>query len=150
VRSFKLSVKAVVLDAQGRALVLRRSASSRNHAGLWDFPGGKVDPGEAVDTALRREIEEETRLPVQLTRVVGHAQAELADAVIAYLFIEASAEHPDVALSTEHDAHQWVNPGRLPDVALAPQFTSFAQTYAKLARSRARAARKAPKTQVEP
>jgi 8-oxo-dGTP diphosphatase len=51
-------VAAVLRDAQGRVLLARRAAG-REHAGLWEFPGGKREPGESARDALARELVEE-------------------------------------------------------------------------------------------
>lgn len=54
-----VSVVAVALiDDAGRVLMQRRRAD-RQHGGLWEFPGGKVEPGETLTSALCREIAEE-------------------------------------------------------------------------------------------
>lgn len=49
---------AVLVDAEGRVLVTDRPAG-RDMAGLWEFPGGKVEPGESPEAALVRELAEE-------------------------------------------------------------------------------------------
>ena len=51
-------VAGVIEDARGRILLARRTAG-RDLAGLWEFPGGKVDPGETPEQALVRELREE-------------------------------------------------------------------------------------------
>ena len=52
-------VSAVALvDADGRILLAQRPAG-KSLAGLWEFPGGKVEPGESPEAALVRELEEE-------------------------------------------------------------------------------------------
>lgn len=56
----------VVLDNQGRVLISRR-ARDTHQGGLWEFPGGKVEPGESVSGALRRELAEE--LGIEIGRV---------------------------------------------------------------------------------
>ncbi|MEZ5748722.1 MAG: (deoxy)nucleoside triphosphate pyrophosphohydrolase [Caenibius sp.] len=56
-----LVVAALIRGHAGRFLLQRRP-SGRDHAGLWEFPGGKVEPGESPRTALIRELEEELGL----------------------------------------------------------------------------------------
>ena len=60
-----LFVTAVALiDRDGRILVQQRSAH-RSMAGLWEFPGGKVEPGETPEAALVRELREELGVETQ-------------------------------------------------------------------------------------
>lgn len=55
-------VSAIALiDADGRVLLAQRP-EGKDMAGMWEFPGGKVEPGELPDAALRREIKEELNL----------------------------------------------------------------------------------------
>jgi len=59
----RLAVSAGVWRA-GRVLLIRRAQAPMS--GLWTFPGGHVEPGEAVADAVRREVMEETGLPVEI------------------------------------------------------------------------------------
>jgi mutator protein MutT len=51
-------VLAAIIEREGRVLLTRRAAGT-HLGGLWEFPGGKCEPGETHDACLRREIEEE-------------------------------------------------------------------------------------------
>jgi 8-oxo-dGTP diphosphatase len=55
----------VITDTRGRVLLARRGAG-RELAGLWEFPGGKVEPGEAPEAALARELAEELGIEVEV------------------------------------------------------------------------------------
>ena len=58
-------VSAVALiDADGRVLLAQRPAG-KSMAGLWEFPGGKVEPGESPEAALIRELHEELSISVK-------------------------------------------------------------------------------------
>ncbi|MEO9129860.1 MAG: (deoxy)nucleoside triphosphate pyrophosphohydrolase [Sphingomonas sp.] len=56
-------VAAALIDEEGRVLVQRRPAG-KMMAGLWEFPGGKIEPGETPESALVRELGEELGITV--------------------------------------------------------------------------------------
>lgn len=58
-----LVVAAALVDRDGRVLIAERP-EGRSMAGLWEFPGGKVGPGESPETALTRELKEELSIEV--------------------------------------------------------------------------------------
>jgi 8-oxo-dGTP diphosphatase len=53
----------VLIDAEGRFLLTSRPAG-KVYAGYWEFPGGKLEPGETVESALRRELHEELGITI--------------------------------------------------------------------------------------
>lgn len=59
-----LVVAVALVDADGRVLIARRPAG-KFLAGLWEFPGGKVDPGETPEAALIRELREELAIDTE-------------------------------------------------------------------------------------
>ena len=56
----------ILLDPQGRVLITRR-APQTHQGGLWEFPGGKVEPGETIVDALARELKEELGVTVLIS-----------------------------------------------------------------------------------
>ena len=58
-------VAGVITDARGRILLARRT-EGRDLAGLWEFPGGKREPGESPEAALARELHEELGIEVEI------------------------------------------------------------------------------------
>jgi len=133
-KPFALSVKIVIRDGNGRCLLLKRSMSSKWNKGKWDFPGGKVDPGEDFEQALLREVAEETGLEISLERVAGSAESETPIKRIAYIILEGRVVQGQVKLSSEHDEPIWVEPrdlGKMED--LCEQFRPFAEAYSSSA-----------------
>ena len=113
-------VCAVVTDDTGRILLAQRPA--HKHLGLnWEFPGGKVEPGESPEHALIREIREELGCAIILTRALPrftHDYGAVGIEMIPFVCALASgsaAPHPH-----EHVALVWVEPAALRSYDLAP------------------------------
>ena len=116
-----LTVVAVALvDTDGRVLIAQRPAG-KALAGLWEFPGGKLDPGERPEAALIRELDEELGIAVK-------------EACLAPLTF-ASHAYPDfhllmplwvcrrwegIASPREGQALKWVRAGKLRDYPMPP------------------------------
>ncbi len=105
-----MAVKAVITDAQGRQLLLRRSAQCRNYQGVWEWPGGKLDPGEDFATGLAREVREESGLEVAFTGLAGASEFEMPKVRVVLLCMHARLTGGDLRLSEEHDDAAWVAP----------------------------------------
>ncbi|QIG44254.1 (deoxy)nucleoside triphosphate pyrophosphohydrolase [Nocardioides anomalus] len=106
----QLVVGAAVVRA-GRVLAARRTAPA-SAAGRWEFPGGKVDPGETLEQALVREIGEELGVTVRLDRWLAGEQPIGAYVLrVALCVLEHGEPTP-----TEHDRLRWLAAGELDDV----------------------------------
>ena len=125
-----LSVKAVILDSAGRCLLLRRSAANKNFVGQWEWPGGKVDPGEDFATAVLRETKEEAGLDVEITGLVGATSFDMPRVHVVVLCIEARLTGGTLTLSHEHDAAEWVPPAELSRWDLPEHVRPFMLEYA--------------------
>jgi 8-oxo-dGTP diphosphatase len=66
-----LGVGAVIPDAEGRFFLSRRGPATRNEPGAWEFPGGMVSYGEPLEEAIRREIDEEFGMTIEITDQIG-------------------------------------------------------------------------------
>lgn len=64
-----IPVSAAVLVRDGKVLLCQRAAGSP-HAGKWEFPGGKVEPGESLEECMRRELSEELAIDVRVDRAL--------------------------------------------------------------------------------
>lgn len=66
-------VAAGILEHQGRILICRR-AEGDSHSGKWEFPGGKIEPGETPEQALARELEEELGIRARIGPQTAYAR----------------------------------------------------------------------------
>lgn len=111
-------VAAVVRDEAGRILLTRRPAG-RHMAGLWEFPGGKVEAGESPRAALTRELEEELGIRAEPRRLVHRSTHREPGLVVDLLFFEVdSVEGNPVPLDGQEMA--WVEPAALPRYPMPP------------------------------
>lgn len=81
---------AVIRDTSGKILIARR-ADTQHQGGLWEFPGGKVEDGEAVQAALARELEEELGIVVSAARPLIKVQHDYPDKQVLLDVWEVSA-----------------------------------------------------------
>jgi len=114
-------VAAVALvDADGRVLIARRPAG-KAMAGLWEFPGGKVNPGETPEEALIRELKEELGIDVTercLAPFTFASHRYEAFHLLMPLYVCRVWQGDVQAL--EHEALAWVRPVRLGDYDMPP------------------------------
>ncbi len=114
-------VAAVVLvDADGRVLLARRP-EGKAMAGLWEFPGGKVDPGETPETALIRELAEELGIDVAASCLApltfaSHAYPDFHLLMPLYVCRKWSG----IPMAREGQRLAWVRPARLAEYAMPP------------------------------
>ncbi|RMQ43622.1 hypothetical protein ALQ04_02925 [Pseudomonas cichorii] len=81
---------AVIRGADGRILIAKR-ADTQHQGGLWEFPGGKVEDGEAVQAALSRELQEELGIGVTAARPLIKIQHDYPDKQVLLDVWEVSA-----------------------------------------------------------
>ncbi|MCE9632197.1 MAG: NUDIX domain-containing protein [Planctomycetia bacterium] len=88
-----IAVAVVVHD--GRVLVGRRAEQATDAAGLHEFPGGKVEPGESPEAAAERECLEETGVAIRVRRLLDRGTGSAANGPLEILFFEAAAHEDD-------------------------------------------------------
>jgi len=114
-----LLVSAVALiDADGRVLLAQRP-EGKSLAGLWEFPGGKIEAGETAEQALRRELAEELNC---LAEVGVHVETtehdyEFGTVILSTYYCRLVEGEPEL---TEHSAIEWISPAELMNYDWAP------------------------------
>ncbi|MBI1251691.1 MAG: NUDIX domain-containing protein [Alphaproteobacteria bacterium] len=119
-RHILLVVAAALVDAEGRVLLAQRPAH-KPLGGLWEFPGGKVEPGESPEQALVRELKEELDVAIEADALDPFAFASHAYADAHLLMPLYLARRWNGAPSArEAQALAWVKPGEMRDYPMPP------------------------------
>ena len=123
-------VAAVIEDAAGRVLVAQRPATK--HLALkWEFPGGKIEPGESPEVALLRELREELGCEAVIVHALPCFNHDYITVVIAlFPFVCRLAPASPAPHAHEHVALRWVLPGDLSSVDLAAADLPVVASYA--------------------
>lgn len=117
-------VTAAVIRDAGRILICRRRDGEK-HGGLWEFPGGKTEPGEASEDGLRREIGEELGLEVAVGDRLGSSfYGNPPEDIELIAFLAELRSGPNVVLR-EHAEARWVEPSELDRFVFAPADRPF-------------------------
>lgn len=102
-----IRVVAAIFIQDGKVLACRRSPHKAS-GGLWEFPGGKIEPGEDPKSALAREILEELGVHIEVGEHFNTSVTDTAQGAIQLeCYIVESAEPP--GQSTDHDQMAWVS-----------------------------------------
>ena len=96
-------------DGSIECLVTRRAPHVRS-AGLWEFPGGKVEPGETPRAALARELREELAIDVEVGAFLDRGVAEVGERTIVLDVYETTWIDGELRLS-DHDQTLWIGSG---------------------------------------
>lgn len=108
----KVIVKAIICK-DNKILVLKRSPGTKN-ARKWDLPGGKVDEGELLEEAIRRETEEETALTIKNMKFLAvHSYRKKSGKTTVAVFYAIEKWKGNIKNNpSEHTEWQWMTPGR--------------------------------------
>ena len=102
-------------------MLIAQRPAGKAMAGLWEFPGGKVEPGETPESALIRELQEELGIETKEACLaplsfVSHGYESFHLVMPLYVCRKWRGE----AVAKEHQALRWVRPAALRDFAMPP------------------------------
>jgi 8-oxo-dGTP diphosphatase len=115
-----LVVACALVDADNRVLIAQRP-EGKALAGLWEFPGGKLDPGERPEAALIRELREELGIEVKEPCLAPLSFASFAYPDFHLLMpVYICRRWEGTPHSREGQALKWVRAGKLRDYPMPP------------------------------
>jgi len=111
-------VAAVLRDASGRVLIAQRPPG-KHMAGYWEFPGGKIAPGESSEQALTRELAEELGVSLRRCHPLLQLRHDYADRVVE-LDVFVVDDYGGEPSGLEAQALKWVAVAELAGQGLLP------------------------------
>ena len=109
---------ALIWDEQGRFLICQRPAHKARGL-MWEFVGGKAEPGEALEDTLIRECREELDVTVKPTSVYVQLVHEYPDITIRLTLFNAVITDGQPRM-LEHNDIRWIFPSQIPDFTFCP------------------------------
>ena len=107
-------VAGVLTNSSGEVLINQRSQPAQ-FAGQWEFPGGKIEPGESLHQALARELKEELGIEVLASTPLISITHDYPHATVR-LKVRNVTKHTGTPTGAEGQAIQWVHPDALSEV----------------------------------
>ena len=117
-RDRKLVVAGLIQDPQGRILLTQRKADQPMPL-FWEFPGGKIQPGESPEAALIRELEEELDIQVKVGRIFEVIFHRYPEFDVLLLFYSCTIVSGAITTKEVAQAH-FVAPGDLANYSILP------------------------------
>lgn len=115
---FKVIVCAAILNKENKIFLARRKPEKKL-GGFWEFPGGKLEWGEELESALKREINEELGISISIKKLL-HIKPYVYDhGAVLILFYLCNYESGDISLK-DHDTFEWCSAQDLEQHNLLP------------------------------
>jgi mutator mutT protein len=114
----KRQVTAAVIEKDGKILIAQRRKGS-TLGGRWEFPGGKIEPGETAEACLKRELKEEFDIESEIGKFITASRFRYCMVpieLLAYRVKHLSGEFK----VTEHEEIRWVSPSELSSYDFMP------------------------------
>ena len=123
-----VQVTAAIIVRDGNILIAQRHPSDRL-AGLWEFPGGKIEVGETPEQCLRRELREELQMDAVVGKYLGSSFYDYDHISIELMVYRTFWRGGPIRL-VSHQTCRWVTLDQLADFSFTPADVPFVQRLA--------------------
>ena len=111
-------VAGVIKNEEGKILITQRNLK-KAQGGLWEFPGGKIEPNETKENAIVREIKEELDIDIQVENYLSEKVFNYPEKDINLIALECKKVNGDIKL-LEHEDYRWIDSSELDNFEFAP------------------------------
>ena len=112
-----IRVVAAIIRDKGRIFATQRGYGPYKDG--WEFPGGKIEPGETPEEALKREIREELDTEIEVGEPAGHIEYDYPEFHLSMDCFFCTLLSGSLTLK-EHEAARWLSPAELDSVSWLP------------------------------
>jgi len=127
-------VTAAVIEKDGKVLIARRKPGD-SQAGMWEFPGGKLEPGETPESCLKRELREELGIETEVGAFFCSSRFVYPHMDVELLVYRTSYLSGQIALH-DHDRVEWISPETLREADFSEADKPVVRKLKQEARSR--------------
>ena len=100
-------VTAAILEKDGKILIAKRETGDELFAGLWEFPGGKIEEGETPEECMARELKEELDIEVEVGELITSNKYKYPHGIFELLAYRVKHISGKIILN-DHDEIKWV------------------------------------------
>jgi len=119
-----IEVAAAIIENEKGELLIARRKKGKAQEGLWEFPGGKIEPGEIAENCLRRELWEEMQIEIEPYAYFASNDHHYDSNHIRLTAYKATYISGDIKL-VDHDEYRWINRRQLTAFVFAPADIKF-------------------------
>lgn len=112
------TVTAAIFRNDQQVLIFKRALGEKLE-GMWEFPGGKVEEKETLESCLVRELSEELNIQAVIGKEIGRSRFKYSHGEIELVALEVLSFSGEIKLSV-HDEMQWMKINELSKIELAP------------------------------
>ena len=127
-----VAVVAAIIEADGKIFATQRGYGPQKDG--WEFPGGKIEPGETPEAALEREIREELDAEITVGEKLVQVEYDYPDFHLSMGCYRCILSSGHLTLK-EHEAARWLAPSELSAVAWLPAYAIVAEALRRAAES---------------
>ncbi|NCB45294.1 MAG: 8-oxo-dGTP diphosphatase MutT [Clostridia bacterium] len=120
---------AIIKNSDNEILICQRGLGGSCEF-LWEFPGGKIEPGESPEECLVRECREELEIDIEVLSLFEQTKYSYPEREIEFMFFCASL-NKGVPTPSVHNCIKWVSPDELEEYEFCPADVSVIEKLAK-------------------
>lgn len=124
-----IDVTAAILEEENKIMIARR-AKGKHLAGFWEFPGGKVEKDESLETCLIREMKEEFGVDITIDSYIGESVFKYPERTIRLRAFTCEIINGKMKLN-DHDKIEWIKLEEITNYKLAPADLPLIKLYDK-------------------